>query len=179
LYLETAAGPEHLAVNLNAGQVEEIGLGDSQILRTDGLVVRVTPGALMLAGGTFAESGGRQVRQSPVSGAVVGVTRGNTAAGRGWFQTDAPMPDPDALVGRTLLIEHGDGLIRGWTLTRVENSPAGDRARLHVHEEPGFLLDPESGMARYYQFPRDTAPPPHRFSVSRIARDASSGADGR
>jgi hypothetical protein len=89
--------------------------------------------------------------------------------------TDKPVPDPDRLVGRTVLIKHGDGTTRGWTLTRVENTPEGNAARLHVHEEPGFLIDRDSGAARYYQFPRDTAPGPHRFTISQIARAARIG----
>ena len=98
------------------------------------------------------------------------VSRGVSAAGHGWFLTAAPVPDPGALVGRTLLIRHGDGTTRGWTLTQVENLPDGSGARLHVHEEPGFLIDPQTGIARYYQFPRNSAPGPHAFHVSRIAR---------
>ena len=74
-----------------------------------------------------------------------------------------------------MLIQHGDGTTRGWTLTRVENIPEGDAARLHVHEEPGFPIDRESGAARYYQFPRDTAPGPHRFTISQITRASRTG----
>jgi hypothetical protein len=60
---------------------------------------------------------------------------------------------------------------RDWTLSRVENTPDGKAARLHVHEEPGFQIDLENGAAHYYQFPRDTAAGPHRFTVSQLARD--------
>ncbi len=39
-----------------------------------------------------------------------------------------------------------------------------------VTEEPGFVLDPETGAANYYQFPNKTAPGPHQYIVPRIAR---------
>ncbi len=55
-----------------------------------------------------------------------------------------------------------------WTLRRVENAPDG--LRLHVREEPGFEIDSRGGEARYYQFPGTTAPGPHQFRVSRMAR---------
>jgi hypothetical protein len=175
LYLETAEGSEHLVVNLTPGTVQAVTLSDGRPLRTDGLAVRVGVRELTLAGGSFAETGRGQVRQSPATGSVVAVTRGVSAAGRGWFLTAETVPDPDALVGRIVLIRHGDGTTRGWSLTRVENLPEGNGARLHVHEEPGFLIDPESGIARYYQFPRNSAPGPHTFHVSRIARTAKPG----
>jgi hypothetical protein len=175
LFVETDQGAEHLVVNLTPGTVREVTLADGSLLRTDGVAVRVTPRNLMLAGGTFAEVGRRRVAQSPSSGAIVAVTRGGTAAGRGSFVTDTPVADPDLLVGRTLLIRHGDGTTRGWTLTRVENTPDGAAARLHVHEEPGFTIAGDTGAARYYQFPRDSAAGPHRFTISRIARAPPSG----
>ena len=87
--------------------------------------------------------------------------------------TDAPVADADTLVGRTRVVPHGDGTTRGWTLTRVENK--GDAARLFVLEEPGFAIERESGAARYYQFPRDTLPGPHRFTISQLARASRTG----
>jgi hypothetical protein len=78
-------------------------------------------------------------------------------------------------VGRTLLIQHGDGTTRGWTLSRVENTQGGYSSRLYVHEEPGFVIDRKSGAACYYQFPRDAAPGPHRFTISQIARTSMTG----
>lgn len=179
VYLETAQGSEHLVINLEPGTVREVKLPDGRALRTDGVAVRVTPHDLTLAGGSFAESGGGRARQEPASGRVVAAHRDVSSAGPGYFLTDAAVPDPDALVGRTLLIRHGDGTVRGWTLTRVENTPDGDAARLHVHEEPGFLIEPESGHARYYQFPRNTAPGPHAFHVPRLTRAATTASPPR
>src|SRR5262249_1486644 len=83
----------------------------------------------------------------------------------------APLPDADRLAGRAVLVRHGDGTTRGWTLQRVENTPGG--ARLYVREEPGFAIDPATHQARYYQFPRPTFPGPHPFRVSRIAAPAA------
>jgi hypothetical protein len=175
LYLATPQGNEHLVVNLTPGTIQEVALADGRKLRTDGLAVRVTSRDLILAGGSFAETGQRQTHQSPATGSVVAVTRGATSAGRGWFLTDEPIADADRLVGRTLVIEHGDGTTRGWTLTRVENTAEGGGARLHVHEEPGFLIDRDSHAAHYYQFPRDTAPGPHRYRISQITRASRTG----
>src|SRR5262249_29624581 len=109
-----------------------------------------------------------QVRQSAAAGKVTRVVRQATAEGRGWFETDTPLPEPATLAGRVLLVRHGDDVTRGWTLQRVENTAAG--ARLHVREEPGFELDPTPHRARYSQFPRLTTAGPHRFSIGRIAR---------
>ena len=168
VYLETVEGKEHLAVNLTPGTPQTVPLADGSSLTTDGLAVRVSDRAMVLAGGTFAESSGRQVRQVKVTGKIRGVVRRNSAESRGWFEADAPLPDPDLLAGRVLHIRHGDGITRGWTLQKVENTAEG--ARLHVREEPGFELDPQTQAARYYQFPRDVAPGPHHFRVSKIAR---------
>ncbi len=168
VYLETAEGKEHLAVNLTPGTPQTVPLADGTSLTTDGLAVRFSDRAMVLAGGTFAESSGRQVRQVKVSGMIRNVVRRQSAGSRGWFEADAPLSDPDLLAGRVLHIRHGDGITRGWTLERAENTPEG--ARLHVREEPGFDLDPQSQSARYYQFPRDVAPGPHFFRVSKIAR---------
>jgi hypothetical protein len=171
VYAETADGPEHLVVNLDPGAPRTVTLADGRPLTTDGLAVRVTSGGLVLAGGTFAEVSGRRVDQVPAAGKVVRAVRKPSADGqsRGWFQSDAPLPDTDTLAGRVVLVRHGDGTTRGWTLTRVENAPGG--ARLFVREEPGFALDPATGQAQYYQFPRARPPGPHPFRVDQIARD--------
>jgi hypothetical protein len=177
LLVETAEGAEHLAVNLNPGAPRTVALGDGTPLSTDGLAVRVSASGVVLAGGTFAEVSGRRVVQSAAAGRVVAAVRGPSAGGqsRGWFEADAPLPDPDSLAGRVVLVRHGDGTTHGWTLQRVENTPGG--ARLYVREEPGFAIDPATRQARYYQFPRPTFPGPHPFRVSRITRISAVPAD--
>ena len=168
LALETADGPELLVVNTSPGTRRSVMLGDAT-LATDGLVVRVErrgPGD-----GRRDVRGVRRLRarQSPATGTIRNVIRRVDGESRGLFEADAPLPDPESIAGRTLLIRHGDGSVRGWTLTRVENLPKG--ARLHVREEPGFRLDPDNdGAADYYQFPRVKIPGPHTFRVARIAR---------
>ena len=77
--------------------------------------------------------------------------------------------DPARLIGRTLLIRHGDDTTHAWTLTRIEPIP-NRRVRLYVREEPGFLIEGEGRAARYYQFPRTTSPGPHTFSLATIRR---------
>ena len=121
-----------------------------------------------MAGGSFAETAGRRVAHAAVRGKITGATRGSSETGRGFFLADAPLADAPSLVGRVLLVRHGDGATRGWTLDKVENTPDG--ARLFVREEPGFLIEPRTGEAQYYQFPRNALPPPHRFGVPRISR---------
>jgi hypothetical protein len=169
LYLETIDGPEHLVINLRPGTIRTVELADGRELTTDGRVVRARRGELILAGGTVASTPGAVVRQPWVSGKVVAAVRYPTAEGRGWFETEDPVPDDPALIGRTLLIRHGDGTTHGWTLRRVEPVP-NNRVRLYVREEPGFLIDGQDRAARYYQFPRTTAPGPHTFSIAAIRR---------
>jgi hypothetical protein len=167
---ETADGVEHLLVNLEPGTIQSIDLGDGQRLRTDGRVVRFSKDAVVLAGGTFLEpTYGRVLRHETAAGRITGVVRRASGSSRGWFETATTFADPASLAGRVLLIEHGDGTTRGWTVDSVENTPTG--SRVHVREEPGFALDSErNGPAHYYQFPRIAAPGPHRFRVSKMSR---------
>ncbi|MBX6312384.1 MAG: hypothetical protein IRY99_05615, partial [Isosphaeraceae bacterium] len=171
LVVQTTEGTEHIVVNLRPGTRQSLRLPDGRPLRTDGLAVREAPGpgGLTLAGGSFADTDDRVVRQSRASGTIRAVARHNAAESRGWFETEAPLSDPASLAGRIVLIRHGDGTTRGWTLVRAENTPEG-RARLLVREEPGFLIDPDSQEAHYYQFPRSKLPGPHRFWIAKIAR---------
>jgi hypothetical protein len=168
LMVETAEGVEHLVVNL-AAEARAVRLGDGRALRTDGLAVRVVGDEVVLAGGTFAEVPGRRLQQPRSEGTILAASRRSGPGSPGWFEVDATLDDPAGLVGRVLLIRHGDGTTRGWTILRVEGTGQG-RARVVVREEPGFALDPATGAARYYQFPRSEAPGPHRFRVARIAR---------
>ena len=171
VYAETEEGPEHLVVNLAAGTVVKVVLADGQTLTTDGLAVRVSARGLTLAGGTFAEHAGRRVDHQTVGGRVTRAVRQPSPGARGWFEIDRPSPDPGALAGRVILIRHGDGTTRGWTLQHAETTPAG--TRFLVHEEPGFALDPTTRTAHYYQFPHAVAPGPHELRVCRIVRTAN------
>jgi hypothetical protein len=169
LYVETADGPEHLLVNLKPGKVQSFQLADGGLLSTDGFVVHATARALHLAGGTIAELAGRRVRHEPVTGVIRHVVRRAAFGALGWFETEEPVASPEALVGRTLLIQHGDGTARGWTITGARNT-AEAHCRIAVREEPGFLIDPKTGEAHYYQFPRLRAPGPHKFRVAKMTR---------
>ena len=169
LYVETADGPEHLILNLAPGTSRTVALIDGQALKTDGVAVRLSAGGLVLAGGTSAEAAGRRVGLEPAAGTLTIAARQLSSRARGWFEADGPVDQPGALAGRTLIIRHGDGSRRGWTLARVENTPEG-RARLHVREEPGFRIEPETGAAHYDQLPGTIVPGPHTFRVSGIAR---------
>jgi hypothetical protein len=168
IYVETAEGVEHVLVNLAPGTIRSATLGGGESVTTDGLALRVSAAGLVLAGGTFAEIPGRSVRQTSPMGRIIGAVRRPSADGRGFFVTNAPLADTEALVGRVVLIRHGDGSTHGWTLQRVENFPGG--ARLFVREEPGFELERATGAARFYQFPRTTHAGPHTFRVGRITR---------
>ncbi len=79
------------------------------------------------------------------------------------------MPDASSLTGRALLIRHGDGTTRGWTIASVENSADGG-AKLYVRERVGFHVDSQSGNAIYDQFPSLSAPGPHEFGISKLVR---------
>ncbi len=72
LAVETSGGTEFVVVNLKASSTIELHLPDGRPVRTDGLVVRVTPRGSILAGGTFAEVGDRKLAQSRASGKIVG-----------------------------------------------------------------------------------------------------------
>ncbi len=169
LYLETIDGPEHLVINLRPGMLRTVQLADGRDLTTDGHIVRARRDELMLAGGTVAVLAGVAVRQPEYSGKILASTRFSNSDGRGWFETDAAIPADPTLVGRTLLIRHGDRTTHGWTLSRVE--PVGaNRVRLHVREEPGFLIEGQDRAARYYQFPCSTSPGPHTFNIATIKR---------
>jgi hypothetical protein len=169
LYLETLDGPEHLIINLRPGEIRTIPLADGRDLSTDAFVVRARRDELMMAGGTVASVSGVAIRQPALTGRILASARFPTADSRGWFETDAAIPPDPSLVGRTLLIRHGDRSARGWTIARVE--PGVDqRVRIHVKEEPGFLIEGADRIAHYYQFPNTANPGPHTFTIATIRR---------
>ena len=163
-------GVDHIMINLTPGLTVKLALGDGRSLSTDGLAVRVSSSGLVLAGGTFAECAGLVVRQEQAGGRIIGVHRRNEQQSNGWFETNNVLPDPESLAGRILVVRHGDGTTRSWTLKRVLNTPVG--ARLFVREEPGFKIDAGTGAANYYQFPRASYSGPHSYRVSRLSRSS-------
>ena len=168
IYLETADGPESIIVNLNPGKPCKVELADGRVFSMDGLAARVRGHALVLAGGTFAETGTARVEQGIARGKILAAIRKSTEDSCGLFETDATLPNPEKLAGRILLIAHGDGTTRGWTIHSAQNTENG--ARVFVREEPGFRIDAKSNEARYYQFPQSNFKGPHTFRISMIAR---------
>lgn len=166
--VETEEGVDHLIVNSNPGTAVTVTLLDGRSLTTDGLAVRVGPTGLTLAGGSFAECDGRRVSQAVSGGTIRGSFRQAGDHARGGFDSDTTIADPESLNGRVLVIRHGDGVCRAWTLTGVENRPEG--ARLLVREDPGFSLEQPNAPARYLTSPGDTHPGPHTFRIGRITR---------
>ena len=166
--LDTADGLEHLLVNLDPGHTVRARLTDGRIVATDGLAVRVSTAGVVLAGGTFVDTPGIASRQRVATGRIRGAYRTREGDSLGWFESDTRVPDPEALAGRVLLVRHGDGPTRGWTLVRVENTGRG--AGLLVREDPGFQVDPDSGAARYDRGPRPEFAGPHAYWVSRLSR---------
>lgn len=162
-------GEEYLALNLTPGTAKSIRLADGRDLHTDGLAVRVRGKEIVLAGGTFAELGAARVAHPRFSGTIVQSFRGSNETSHGAFQTSEPIEASEDLAGCTLLVRHGDGTSRAWTIARVERDGAG-HSRIFVREEPGFQVHPDNGNAYYYQFPRTQYPGPHRFVVARLAR---------
>jgi len=168
LRVETIDGLEYVLVNLRPGTIQRVQLPGSRFITFDGLALRVREHGLVLAGGTFAEGSGRLVSQASVGGTLTASVRQGSERGPGWFLTPDRLTDDSAVAGRTLIVQHGDGSSRSWTLDSLESTPAG--TRLHVREEPGFTIDPHDGSARYYQFPRVVVPGPHRFRLAQIVR---------
>jgi hypothetical protein len=169
LYLETLDGPEHLVINLQPGTPRTIQLADGRDLTTDAYVVRARRDELMMAGGTVANLSGVAIRQPSLTGSILAAVRFSGPEGRGWFETDTPIAPDRSLIGRTLSIRHGDGTSRAWTLTRIEPT-AGNRVRLYVREEPGFVIEGNDRSARFYQYPATTSRGPHTFQISTIRR---------
>jgi hypothetical protein len=157
---------EHLAINLEPGTQKTLRLADGRTLATNGLAVRVRGEEIVLAGGTFAEVESVRVEHDALEGRLVRADE--DAQGRGIFDTDRRMePDPE-LVGRTLLIRHGDGRTRGWTVSAIE--PLNDGTRIHVRERAGFRIDPRDGTAVSDQFPGTRHPGPQHFAIARMSR---------
>jgi len=175
ILIDSPEGSEHLIINRTPGVAVRVQLANGRLVTTDGLAVRVRGDEVVLAGGTYVEAAGKLVSQKSVGGVITGSARKLSERGRGWFLTQSKLPPIDTAdaKGRTLIIEHGDGSLRSWTLDSIEPTPEG--TRLHVREEPGFVVDPADGAAQYYQFPRNNAPGPHRFRIARIARSSSGG----
>jgi len=168
LRVETIDGLEYVLVNLRPGATQRVQLPGGRFVSFDGLALRVREHGLVLAGGTFAEGSGRLVSQASLAGTLTASVRKSTERGPGWFLTPDRLADDPAVAGRTLIVQHGDGSSRSWTLDSLESAPEG--TRLHVREEPGFTIDPHDRSARYYQFPQVTVPGPHRFHLAQIVR---------
>ncbi|HKM56902.1 MAG TPA: hypothetical protein VJY33_26080, partial [Isosphaeraceae bacterium] len=166
--VESIDGVEYVLVNLEPGTVRRVQLPGGQYVSFDGLAMRVRQREIVLAGGTFAEGSGRLVSHPRFTGELVASVRQPSQRGLGWFVTPDRPSDVSTLAGRTLVVQHGDGTCRSWTLDSAETTPQG--TRLFVREEPGFLIAESDHSARYYQFPMVTAPGPHRFRVAQISR---------
>jgi hypothetical protein len=166
--VETIDGAEYVVINLSPGMTRRVPLPGGKYASFDGLAVRIREGGVVLAGGTFAEGSGKLVSRASLAGTVSESVRQATDRGMGWFLTTERLADDPTLAGRTVIIQHGDGTCRSWTLDSLESVPEG--TRLHVREEPGFIIDPRDRAAHYYQFPQVTALGPHRFRLAQIAR---------
>jgi hypothetical protein len=166
--VESIDGPEYLLVNLDPGSNRRVRLPSGRYVSFDGLALRVREDSLVMAGGRIAEGSGKLLSQASIVGTLSGSVRRRTERGRGWFLTTDQLPADPAVVGRTLVVQHGDGTCRSWTLDSIESAAEG--TRLHVREEPGFSLEARTHEARYYQFPQATAPGPHRFRLCQICR---------
>jgi hypothetical protein len=170
IMVDDEAGPEYLLVNLAPGTPQNVRLPGSRYVSFDGLALRVRSSGLVLAGGTFAEGSGKLVSRANLTGLLTSSVRRPGGRALGWFETPERLPEDPAVAGRTLIIQHGDGTCRAWTLEAIKATSAG--SRLHVREEPGFEIDAQTHEARYYQFPKVVAPGPHRFRLTDLARSS-------
>ena len=121
ILVETPDGPEYLLVNLTPGTSRSVQLPNGRYVSFDGLALRVREQSLVLAGGTFAEGSGRLVSQASVTGTLTSSVRKRTDHGLGWFVTSDRLPNDLNVAGRTLMIQHGDGTSRSWTLDAIES----------------------------------------------------------
>ena len=153
-------------INLRAGQTQRVELPGGRFVSFDGLALRVRERGLVLAGGTFAEGSGRLVSQANLAGTLTASVRQASNRGLGWFLTPDRLPEDTAIAGRTLIVRHGDGSTRSWTLDLIEATRQG--TRLHVREEPGFMIDSRDQTARYYQFPQVSVPGRTGFTWPRL-----------
>jgi hypothetical protein len=167
--IETDQGPEFLVINTRPQASQAVPLGERGVLRTDALAVHITNHQLIQAGGTYAEFRQRRSTAPPQWGSLTSAARAPSATARGWFETATSVDSPERAAGRTLVVRHGDGSSHAWTIDKI-TSPAVDRSRIDVVEEPGFTIDPATGDAIYYQHPRTRVPGPHLFRVCHITR---------
>jgi hypothetical protein len=166
LVIARNGGEEHLVVNLQPGTAQAARLADGRRVATDGVAVRVRGEELVVAGGTFAELGSIR-REIPASEGTL-VVAGQDERGRGIFETDTVFPDVSEWSGQALLVRHGDGTMRGWTIAHAE--PLSDGTRIIVREAAGFHLDRRTGEAQYDQFPGTSHPGPHTLMIARLSR---------
>ncbi|MDX2037594.1 MAG: hypothetical protein SFX72_13155 [Isosphaeraceae bacterium] len=171
LQIETEDGVEYLFVHEKPGTIVSEPLPDGRRLETDGLAVRIRGEELVLAGGLFAQVGATRVERTRIAGelSAAGRSEGVNRSSLGWFDTLGTIAVAEPLAGRTLLVRHGDGVTRAWTVDGVEPLEDG-RSRIHVREESGFVIDAETGVARWYRFPATSHPGPHTFSVPGLSR---------
>jgi hypothetical protein len=164
LAIETRAGREYLVVNREPGTAGVVNLPGGGTIQTDGLVALVRDDRISLAGGTFARHGDRRV-EHPAYRGTVRASRGLALDGAlGSFELRGQVGPIEGLAGRTLLIRHGDGVSRAWTITRADL--LGDQwARYWVREDPAFVLDASANTARDHSFPQADHPGPHSFAV--------------
>lgn len=174
LLAETNEGSELLGVNLKPGVRRGFAAADGTSLATDGLAFRLSAKGAVLVGGTFLDVAGKRIASREAAfGRVHGVLRLPSASDRGFFEVDRTFRRPAELSGRTMFIKHGDGATHSWTIDRIENVRNG-KSRVFVKEEPGFLIENQTGDAVYERFPGDRHPGPHRFRVAALARSAGS-----
>jgi hypothetical protein len=164
LVVETRSGPEFLIVNRQPGTPQTLTLPGGRSIQTDGLVTLIRPDRISLAGGRFAQVGPLRVEHPQYRGAVR-AARGLALDGAlGSFELRGQVAPTDGLVGRTLLIRHGDGVSRAWTITRADL--LGEHwARYWVREDPGFVLDASAHLAQDRAYPQAEHPGPHSFTV--------------
>jgi hypothetical protein len=155
-----------LIVNQSPGTKRAAKLPDGRTVSTDGLIAVVSEVGVAVAGGTFAECGVFRAEQRTAAGAIRAQGRDDQG---GWFEIDTDSPSINWESGRTLVIAHGDGTARAWTITEALRQQAG-RIRVRVEEEPGFRIEPASGEAVYYQYPQTRHPGPHQARVCNVAR---------
>lgn len=168
LAIERNGEQEYLLVNLSMGRLVEARLPDGVSLATDGLVVHLRPTALTLAGGTFARAGTDWIEHPAPHGSLRAASMRGDGQPRAYFESNDPYTGLAGYENKTMVVEHGDGVRRAWTIASVE--PATDNGtRIWVREDVGFVLSEPDGPAIDEVVPRAKHPAPHTFGICLIS----------
>ncbi|MBT3380713.1 MAG: hypothetical protein HN406_34255 [Lentisphaerae bacterium] len=141
-------------------------------LRCDGTMgfLRVQNGRVAAAGvldGTMLTYGdlALTVPYPTIAGRITGVEV-DEARGRYAFAVDRELPPAQALVGRCVVVTHGDGRTHGYEISGADR--AGQKNLLYLAADPGFRLKTD-GQTQFVYFPQASIAGGNSFRISSMA----------